>query len=140
MTDESLKTFARDAAARTPDSAQLLTALVDRIEELEAECFKLSAGMCHDGYGDDFGNWRCKYQDRIEELEAALRNKTPNMLGNIAMREAVAAERERWKQHVKNAYNEGFKEGMNETTRHIHGGKSFEESKIAAAIRETDDD
>lgn len=48
--------------------------LVARIRDLEAENFKLSAGLCHDGYGDESGNWRCKYQDRIKELEGQLAN------------------------------------------------------------------
>ncbi len=45
---------------------------LDRIRALNKECSTLSAGMCHGGYGDEGGSWRCKYQDRIEALEAEL--------------------------------------------------------------------
>jgi len=31
----------------------------------EQERAALAASQCHDGYGDDYGNWRCKYQDEI---------------------------------------------------------------------------
>ena len=41
-------------------------------QALRKECFGLAADQCHDGYGDDGGNHRCRYQDRIEELEARL--------------------------------------------------------------------
>jgi len=41
-----------------------------RIEALEKECFALAANQSHAGYGDDYGNHRCK---RIEALKAVLR-------------------------------------------------------------------
>jgi hypothetical protein len=41
-----------------------------RIAELEAENAALAADQCHKGYGDDRGNHRCSYQDRIVELQA----------------------------------------------------------------------
>ena len=44
--------------------------LKKRIEELERENAQLAADQCHSGYGDPYGNHRCKYQDEIEELEA----------------------------------------------------------------------
>jgi len=40
----------------------------ERIEALEKECFALAANQCRAGYGDDYGNHRCKH---IEDLEAA---------------------------------------------------------------------
>ena len=42
----------------------------ERIVALEKECFALAANQCRAGYGDDYGNHRCK---RVETLEAALR-------------------------------------------------------------------
>lgn len=42
------------------------------IEKLEKDGFQLSADQCRHGYGDDYGHHRCKYQDRIAELEKAL--------------------------------------------------------------------
>lgn len=32
------------------------------------ELASLAATQCHGGYGDAFGNWRCKYQDEIKRL------------------------------------------------------------------------
>jgi hypothetical protein len=43
-----------------------------RIAELEAENAALAADQCHKGYGDDRGNHRCAYQDRIADLENQL--------------------------------------------------------------------
>lgn len=47
-----------------------------RIAELQGaldralkDTFSLAATQCHDGYADDGGNWRCKYQDEIAKLE-----------------------------------------------------------------------
>lgn len=40
------------------------------ITNLETENFKLAAYQCDKPYGDDYGNKRCTYQDRILELEA----------------------------------------------------------------------
>lgn len=45
---------------------------VDRVAELEAENFALAADICHHGYAGDGGEHRCKYQDRIAELERAV--------------------------------------------------------------------
>lgn len=42
-----------------------------RVAELEAEAFGLAANQCHRGYATENGDHRCKYQDRIAELEAA---------------------------------------------------------------------
>ena len=36
--------------------------------DLENENFALAANQCHDGYGDEYGNHRCRYQDEIEAL------------------------------------------------------------------------
>jgi hypothetical protein len=36
----------------------------DRIEELEAECFKLAAGVCEHRGGDDYGNPLCLKTNR----------------------------------------------------------------------------
>lgn len=41
---------------------------------LEEENFSLAANQCHHGYGDEYGNHRCKYQDEI----AALKKREPN--------------------------------------------------------------
>ncbi|MFZ1975780.1 MAG: hypothetical protein WAU89_23260 [Candidatus Acidiferrales bacterium] len=35
---------------------------------LQAEAFSLAASQCHGGYGDNHGNWRCKYQDDLAKL------------------------------------------------------------------------
>lgn len=51
---------------------ELNNSLHAEIERLRKENFALASGMCHDGYGDEGGSWRCKYQDEIERLSAAL--------------------------------------------------------------------
>jgi hypothetical protein len=57
---------------RKTEAKRIESSLCARIKELETENFALAAGLCHDGYGDESGRWRCKYQDRIKELEEAL--------------------------------------------------------------------
>lgn len=42
--------------------------------EKEKENFSLAANQCHHGYAGEYGHHRCKYQDRIERLRAALQN------------------------------------------------------------------
>lgn len=42
------------------------------IAGLESESFGLAANQCHHGYGTENGDHRCRYQDRIAELEAEL--------------------------------------------------------------------
>lgn len=48
-----------------------------RIKELEAENFKLAAGICHNAKGDEYGNLRCgadeKYKPLVDALLAAQR-------------------------------------------------------------------
>lgn len=52
--------------------------LLTRCRELEAanaalerESFALAANQCHGGYAGEYGHHRCRYQDRIAELEQA---------------------------------------------------------------------
>lgn len=44
----------------------------DEVERLDSESSELAAAQCHDGYGDEYANWRCKYQDKISSLKKAL--------------------------------------------------------------------
>ena len=53
------------------------------LKRLNDECFALSADMCHHGYGDDYGNHRCKYQDKIEELQARLNTQEGCQHGRV---------------------------------------------------------
>ena len=41
-----------------------------REDALRAECFALAADQCHAGYGDEWGNHRCKYQDEIAAIKS----------------------------------------------------------------------
>lgn len=43
------------------------------VESMENECLALAANQCHFGYGGEGGHHRCKYQDRIAELETELK-------------------------------------------------------------------
>lgn len=51
------------ARAQRDEAARMLKAK-------EAESFALAATACHGGYGDDFGHFRCNYQDVIRKLQA----------------------------------------------------------------------
>lgn len=51
---------------------QALSEQAERIKQLEAENAALAADQCHGGYGTEWGHHRCKYQNRIAELEVAL--------------------------------------------------------------------
>lgn len=42
---------------------------VERDEELAA----LAASQCHGGYGDEYGNHRCFYQDEIDRLRSGIK-------------------------------------------------------------------
>ena len=44
---------------------------MDTATDLKKENFALSANQCHHGYSTEGGDHRCKYQDRIAELEKA---------------------------------------------------------------------
>lgn len=71
--------------------------LLTRCRELEAESFALAANQCHHGYAGEHGHHRCRYQDRIAELEA--KNKRLHKALELA-RETVADE----VQHLINTY------------------------------------
>lgn len=47
------------------------------------ELASLAASQCHGGYGDESGNWRCKYQDRIKQLEAFIRKHLPEKVDEM---------------------------------------------------------
>lgn len=49
-----------------------MTALPQTIEEFEQENSALAADQCHHGYGDEWGNHRCRYQDEIAALKAEI--------------------------------------------------------------------
>jgi hypothetical protein len=64
--------LARDAIRRLRAFIdEKLTAQAD-VAKRDAEAFALAANQCHNGYGTEGGDHRCKYQDRIAELEKAL--------------------------------------------------------------------
>lgn len=44
--------------------------------ELDSQNLRLAANQCHCGYGDAFGNHRCKYQDCISVLEKEVNRLT----------------------------------------------------------------
>jgi len=47
------------------------TALQAENARLQQENFALAADQCHSGYGDEWGNHRCKYQDELARLRKA---------------------------------------------------------------------
>ena len=47
--------------------------LAKYIEELEAENFKLAAGVCHDCLTDEYGNLRCGLAEENKKLKEALK-------------------------------------------------------------------
>jgi hypothetical protein len=77
MTDEYFAGLLHDAwaSARSEDEGWLAAALCAR-ELLQPEGAALAANQCHDGYGDEYGNHRCREVDawkaRAERAEAAI--------------------------------------------------------------------
>ncbi|UXY13826.1 ead/Ea22-like family protein [Chitiniphilus purpureus] len=60
---------ARLIAAANPAT---VLALLDELDATKRECSALAANSCHRGYGDDYGNHRCEYQDQISALREQL--------------------------------------------------------------------
>lgn len=50
-----------------------------RIKELEAENFRLAAGICPNGYGDEYGNYHCGVSEQMQTLVEALRENPAKM-------------------------------------------------------------
>lgn len=68
-----------------PDLIETIEDLRGKLAESEAECFSLAANLCHDGYGDDGGSHRCRYQDKLADAR------------NDALREAATKfRRDSW--------------------------------------------
>ena len=44
-----------------------------KVERLERENFALAANQCHAGYGDDYGNHRCREIDALRETRCPRR-------------------------------------------------------------------
>lgn len=68
--------------------------LVEKITELKSECFTLAADQCHDGYAGEYGDHRCRYQDRIAELVEkceALSEQRDALLAALEYRNACMA-------------------------------------------------
>lgn len=73
------------------------------LEEAEARGAELSAGACHGGYGDDYGNHRCHYQNRIDHLSAMLRHAQPIIrahAGASHMLDGFRPKRNQWDELV----------------------------------------
>lgn len=60
--------------------ATTLDALRARVKELEAECFRLAADTCHAGYGDEYGNHRCREVDAAEARALRLQQERDEAL------------------------------------------------------------
>ncbi|WP_285259209.1 hypothetical protein [Halopseudomonas bauzanensis] len=74
------------------------------LEEAEARGAELSAGACHGGYGDDYGNHRCHYQNRIDHLSAMLRHAYPIIrahAGASHMLDGFRPKRNQWDELVE---------------------------------------
>lgn len=51
------------------------TALQSTRAQQERECSVLASNQCHDGYGDDWGNHRCREIDKLNAQVEALRDE-----------------------------------------------------------------
>lgn len=82
----------RNAAPALLDAAEALPKAQARIAELERETFALAADQCHAGYGDDFGNHRCKEVDAA--MAAGIREGADIVMGLINNGRTLRAEHE----------------------------------------------
>lgn len=59
----------RECARLTGEFNALYERAADEINRLQKENFALASNQCHDGYGDDYGNHRCREVDKAVAAE-----------------------------------------------------------------------
>lgn len=63
----------RDAAAEIKRLREANEDWHQRVSLMKAEAEALAANQCHDGYGDEYGNHRCREIDALRNENAQLR-------------------------------------------------------------------